>query len=83
MNLTPYSEVTLTAYGLSCPLCANNLDGQLLKVDGVQSADIDLQTGAVTVRLTKGHSVTPAQLANAVKNAGFTLKDIQPQAASK
>ncbi len=78
-DLSATQEVVLTVHGLSCPLCSNNLDGQLAKVEGVESAIIDLNTGLVTVRLAEEHSVKSADLAGAVKNAGFTLKDINPK----
>lgn len=76
-TLSGLREVVLTVHGLSCPLCSNNLDGQLRRIDGVEEATIDLKTGAVTVRLTPDHSVSRARLAAAVDAAGFTLKDIQ------
>jgi copper chaperone CopZ len=78
MDLSGRSEVVLTVHGLSCPLCSNNLDGQLQKIEGVQSATIDLKTGAVTVALKNDHSVTTQDFTDAVKNAGFTLKAIEP-----
>jgi copper chaperone CopZ len=83
VNLTTQREVVLTAYGLSCPLCANNLDAQLAKVGGVEDASIDLSTGTVVVRLQEGHSVTHEQLAGAVDDAGFTLKDIQSNSSTQ
>jgi copper chaperone CopZ len=76
-------EVILTVYGLSCPLCSNNLDGQLEKLAGVEDTRIDLKTGAVTIRLTEGHSVSYEHLANAVKNAGFTLKEVNPKGSGQ
>ena len=82
-DLSSSREVVLSVHGLSCPLCSNNLDGQLAKVEGVEGASVDLKTGAVTVRLTEGHSVTSAKLADAVKNAGFTLKAIEPGVSKK
>lgn len=82
-DLSSSREVVLTVHGLSCPLCANNLDGQLAKVDGVEGASIDLKTGAVTVRLAEAHLVTSGDLAGAVKNAGFTLKAVVPKGPSK
>ena len=78
-NLSSSREVVLTVHGLSCPLCSNNLDGQLKRIAGVEKATIDLKTGAVTVQLAEGHSVTSKDLAAAVKNAGFTLKGINPK----
>lgn len=72
----PHNEVVLTVYGMSCPLCSNNLDGQFEKIEGVERVNIDLDTGAVTLNFSEGHSVTRQQLANAVKAAGFTLAEI-------
>jgi len=51
----------------------------LKSIAGVEEARIDLKTGAVTVRLADGHSVTSGKLAGAVKSAGFTLKKIHAQ----
>jgi copper chaperone CopZ len=81
LDLSSAREVVLTVHGLSCPLCSNNLDGQLKKVAGVESSSIDLKTGAVSVRLVEGHSVSHGDLASAVENAGFTLKKIEPKKA--
>lgn len=78
-DLTLSRDVVLTVHGLSCPLCSNNLSGQLLRVKGVENAAIDLKTGAVSVRLTESHSVTAKDLALAVEEAGFTLKSIEPK----
>lgn len=83
IDLSSSREVVLTVHGLSCPLCSNNLDGQLAKVSGVEGASIDLKTGAVTVRLAESHSVTSWDLAGAVRNAGFTLKEINPKGAGQ
>jgi copper chaperone CopZ len=82
IDLTSSREVVLTVYGMSCPLCSNNLDGQLRQIEGVEDAVIDLKTGAVSVRLRQGHSVSPDDLATAVKNAGFTLKKIEQKDAT-
>ena len=71
------STVVLTVYGMSCPLCSNNLDGQFEKIAGVERVHIDLDTGAVTLDLAEGHAVSREQLAAAVKAAGFTLAEVQ------
>lgn len=70
------AAVTLTVHGLSCPLCANNLDGQLMRIDGITSAEIDLDTGAIAVQFAEGAAVTRSQISRAVTDAGFTLRDI-------
>lgn len=81
VDLSSMREIVLTVHGLSCPLCSNNVDGQLKKIKGVEDVSIDLKTGAVSVRLGKAHSVSPRDLARAVENAGFTLKSIEPRKA--
>ena len=77
-SLAATRTVLLTVHGLSCPLCSNNLSGRLMQVVGVVRADIDLNTGAVTVALAEGHAVTAQSLADAVETAGFTLKELKP-----
>lgn len=76
INLQGETSVVLTVHGLSCPLCSNNLDGQLRRIEGVVDATIDLKTGAVTVTLQPQHAVTTDDLKQAVVDAGFTLKAI-------
>jgi copper chaperone CopZ len=70
------SKAILTLRGMSCPLCSNNVNGRLKKVDGVQDVQINLETGKVTVKFG---NPAPAreQLELAVKEAGFTLADIE------
>jgi copper chaperone CopZ len=81
IDLSASREVVLTVHGLSCPLCSNNLDGQLRRINGVEKVTIDLKTGAVAVQLGEAHSVTSKDLARAVEGAGFTLKKIDPKSA--
>ncbi len=74
--LSDAAGITLTVHGMSCPLCANNLDGQLMRVPGITSAEIDLDTGAITVLFAENAEVTRGQVHRAVSDAGFTLRDI-------
>ncbi|MCI0362522.1 MAG: heavy-metal-associated domain-containing protein [Phycisphaerales bacterium] len=63
--------------GMGCPQCANNVDAQLMKVEGVESVKIDMGSGKVTVSLTPGKHPTRDQLANAIDQTGFTLVKVQ------
>lgn len=76
--LTDYGKVQLTVHGLSCPLCASNMDKALMNVFGVATVQTDLEQGRVTVGFMDNHTVTREQLAKAVEGAGFTLKAIEP-----
>lgn len=70
-------EAILTVYGMSCPLCANNVDKSLLEVPGVTAVDVDMSTGRARVTLDGKTPVTRGQLARAVDNSGFTLRSVQ------
>lgn len=64
---------TLVVHGMSCPLCANNVDAQLMDIQGVRSVDLDMGSGEVKVSFEQGAAVTHAQLARAIERSGFTL----------
>jgi copper chaperone CopZ len=68
--------LTLVVHGMGCPLCANNVDKQLLKIAGVRSVDVDLGTGSVKVRYA-GAAPTKARLARAVADSGYTLVKVE------
>jgi copper chaperone CopZ len=68
---------TLVVHGMSCPLCANNVDKQLLTVPGVQSVNVNMGTGEVKVSLAPNAGVTKARLAKAVDDSGFTLAEVR------
>lgn len=67
---------TLVVFGMSCPLCANNVDKQLLAVRGVTEVKVDMGTGQVRVGLDPAAGVTREQLAAAVDRSGFTLNKL-------
>ncbi len=71
------TSTTLVVHGMSCPLCANNVDKQLLAVRGVTSVDVDMGTGEVVVSLDPKAGVTTSQLAKAVSDSGFTLAEVR------
>lgn len=72
------STATLVVHGMGCPLCANNVDKQLLKVAGVEKVNVDLGSGKVKVSFASG-AARPGddKLAKAVANSGYTLVRIQ------
>jgi len=71
------SSATLWVLGMGCPQCSNNVDEQLLKVPGVESAKVDLATGKVAVALAETNRPTRQQLAQAITDSGFTLRKIE------
>jgi len=68
------SSATLEVHGLSCPKCASNVDLTLAEIKGVKSVEkIDLSTGQVRLAFDDTNQPSPATLAKAVKDAGYTL----------
>ena len=70
-------HVDLVVHGLSCPLCATNLDQQVKRIDGVRDSWIDLDTGRLRVEVEEGALVPVKDLARAVDQAGFTLQGVE------
>lgn len=72
-------EATLVVRGLSCPKCANNVNLQLDKVEGVGETHIDMGKGEVRVVFEPLAPIHPskAALARAITDAGFTVVDIR------
>ena len=75
--LTGYSKTILILHGMSCPLCSNNVDGRLSKVPGIETVNINLETGKVTATFSANQPPTREQIERAIKEAGFTLKDME------
>lgn len=68
------SAATLEVHGLSCPKCASNVDLTLAEIKGVKSVEkVDLSTGQVRLAFDDANHPSPATLAKAIKDAGYTL----------
>ncbi len=70
-------QVVLVVHGMSCPLCANNVDKTLGAVPGVAGVTVDMGSGRATVTLDGVTPVTRGQLSKAVDKSGFSLKTIE------
>jgi copper chaperone len=62
---------TLRVVGMTCGHCVAAVTGAITKLPGVQTVDVDLASGIVTV--TSEQSVPNADLAEAIDDAGFEL----------
>ncbi len=69
-------KATLYVQGLSCPLCATNIDIQLRRLTGVSAASVDLSKGLVHLTLDGPIRPSPSRISRAVTDAGFTLVKI-------
>ena len=62
---------TYTVTGMTCGHCVASVTEELLEVDGIETVEVDLATGAVTV--TSAGPVERADVAAAVDEAGYAL----------
>jgi len=77
---TPEPAYELGVDGMSCPLCVYGLEKQLHKLDGVDTVATDLEHGRILVRMHDGKALDQPQVQQAVRDAGFTLRDFAPVA---
>lgn len=63
---------TYTVTGMTCGHCVSSVSSEVGKVAGVESVDVDLPTGAVTVQ---GEGFADEQIRAAVDEAGYELVD--------
>lgn len=67
------SIAAVEATGMSCPLCASNIESVLTRHPGVGDVVVDLGSGKVYVGLRPGAAWPSSQeMAAAVRDAGFT-----------
>src|SRR5438093_8866226 len=69
---SPASEVLLPIGGMTCASCVRRVERALSKVEGVQSASVNLATERATVKYDP-RLATPAHLRAAVESAGYTV----------
>ncbi len=63
--------------GLACPFCAYGVEKQFSRIDGVETIDVDIETGAVIVTMRDGATLDEAMARGAVEAAGFDLRDFR------
>jgi copper chaperone CopZ len=64
-------STTFTVDGMTCSHCQRAVTAEIAGVDGVESVDVDLASGTVTV--TAARPVDRADIAAAVDEAGYVL----------
>jgi copper chaperone CopZ len=70
-----YEQVNLTVFGMDCAPCAHAIHVSMKGIQGVNTVDVDLNTGLVTIKLTSGNNAAMRQFDQAVEKNGFTHKD--------
>ena len=70
-----YQQVNLTVFGMDCAPCAHAIHVSMKGIQGVNTVDVDLNTGLVSIKLMPGNSAAMRQFNEAVEKNGFTHKD--------
>ncbi len=78
-----YEQVKLTVFGMDCAPCAHAIHVSMKGIQGVNTVDVDLNTGLVTIKLAPGSSASMHQFNEAVEKNGFTHKDASVVARGK
>ena len=72
-----YEQISLTVFGMDCAPCDHAIHVSMKGIQGVNTVDVDLNTGLVSIKLTSGNSAAMRQFNEAVEKNGFTHKDAQ------
>lgn len=70
-----YEQVNLTVFGMDCAPCAHAIHVSMKGIQGVNTVDVDLNTGLVSIKLAPGNGAAMRQFNEAVEKNGFTHKD--------
>jgi cation transport ATPase len=72
-----YQQVNLTVFGMDCAPCAHAIHVSMKGIQGVNTVDVDLNTGLVSIKLSPGNTASMRQFNQAVERNGFTHKDAE------
>lgn len=67
-----YGEALLNVDGMSCGHCKSAVEGALMGVEGVESAEVDLEAKSARVVYNR-NAAKPADLVRAVEDAGYEV----------
>ena len=67
--------MNLTVFGMDCAPCAHAIHVSMKGIQGVNTVDVNLNTGLVSIKLTPGNGAAMRQFNEAVEKNGFTHKD--------
>jgi copper chaperone CopZ len=70
-----YQQVNMTVFGMDCAPCAHAIHVSMKGIQGVNTVDVDLNTGLVSIKLAPGNNAAMRQFNEAVEKNGFTHKD--------
>jgi mercuric ion binding protein len=70
-------SVSLKVEGLACPFCVYGVEKKLKQLPAITDVSVDLKSGAVRLAVGRDQSFSVNQIRDAVREAGFTLRDVR------
>jgi len=70
-----YQQVNMTVFGMDCAPCAHSIHVSMKGIQGVNSVDVNLNTGLVVVKLAPENGASMRRFNEAIERNGFTHKD--------
>jgi copper chaperone CopZ len=70
-----YRTVDMTVFGMDCAPCAHAVHVSVKGIRGVETVDVDLNTGLVAIKFASGNTAGMRQIEEAIEKNGFTHKD--------
>ena len=68
------AEAVLKVTGMTCGHCVKAVSGALQRIEGVRSANVDLEQGRAVVEYDEG-CTTPEELKRAVMDEGYSAEE--------
>lgn len=65
--------IEMTVTGLSCPFCVYGLEKRLKTLEGLETLEVDTETGEVMLVLEDGREVSEERIRELVNEAGFNV----------
>ena len=77
------SRIVVQVDGLTCPFCAYSLEKKIKRIDAVADLAIEVDEGLAIITPTEGKRIELDDLPAAVKEAGFTPREIRIEAMGR
>ena len=77
ISLSYAEDVKVGVDGMTCPFCAGAVEKQVSKIPNVKNVDVSLAQAKIVVTFKQGSKADLAAVKKAIKEAGFTPRDLK------
>jgi copper chaperone CopZ len=76
-----HGHITVQVKGMHCEDCVRRVAEAILGVEGVEDAEVDLESGLAEIALNENEPASEAAIADAVREAGYESQRVADDAA--